>query len=65
MLQSFWRLRGFLRPYRPHMIAVIIATIGVSGLNLIGPWILRESFICCGSRRVKAGPSPPGPTPAS
>lgn len=42
MLQSFWRLRGFLRPYRPHMIAVIIATIGVSGLNLIGPWILRE-----------------------
>lgn len=39
---SFWRLRSFLRPYRAHMVVVIIATLGVTSLNLVGPWIIRE-----------------------
>ncbi|HEX6972586.1 MAG TPA: ABC transporter ATP-binding protein, partial [Limnochordia bacterium] len=41
-MRSIWRLRSFLRPYRLHMVTVIGATIGVTSLNLIGPWILRE-----------------------
>lgn len=41
-MDSLWRLRTFFRPYRKHMMAVIAATIGVTALNLIGPWIIRE-----------------------
>lgn len=36
------RLRGFLRPYRLHMVVVIIATLSVTVFSLAGPWILRE-----------------------
>ncbi len=41
-VRSFWQLRAFLKPYRWHMVAVILATVGVTGLNLLGPWIIRE-----------------------
>ena len=41
-MESFWRLRAFLRPYRVHMAVVVAATVGVTGLNLIGPWVIRE-----------------------
>lgn len=41
-MQAIWRLRAFLQPYRWHMIAVITATVFVTGLNLLGPWIIRE-----------------------
>lgn len=43
-MRSFWRLRAFLRPYRRHMAAVIVATVGVTGLNLVGPWLIREAL---------------------
>jgi len=41
-LDSIWRLRAFLKPYRKHMLVVIAATVGVTALNLVGPWMIRE-----------------------
>ncbi|HET7559482.1 MAG TPA: ABC transporter ATP-binding protein [Limnochordia bacterium] len=41
-MHTIWRLRAFLRPYRTHMLVVIAATVGVTALNLVGPWIIRE-----------------------
>lgn len=38
----FSRLRAFLRPYRVHMVVVLISTLAVTLFNLVGPWILRE-----------------------
>lgn len=54
-LRSFWRLRGFLRPYRWYMVAVILATVGVTLLNLAGPWILREFLQYIQIQRVLEG----------
>lgn len=54
-LRSFWRLRGFLRPYRWYMVAVIVATVGVTLLNLAGPWILREFLQYIQIQRVLEG----------
>src|SRR5690625_5053120 len=41
-MSMFSRLRGFLRPYKLHMVAVIISTLAVTVFSLAGPWILRE-----------------------
>ncbi len=41
-MSMFSRLRGFLRPYRLHMVIVIVATLSVTVFSLAGPWILRE-----------------------
>lgn len=41
-MSMFSRLRGFLRPYKLHMVAVIISTLAVTLFNLAGPWILRD-----------------------
>lgn len=38
----FSRLRAFLRPYKVHMVVVLISTLAVTLFNLVGPWILRE-----------------------
>nr|MBO2485154.1 ABC transporter ATP-binding protein [Bacillota bacterium] len=54
-MHSFWRLQAFLRPYRWHMAAVIVATFGVSLLNLAGPWILREFLHYIQVQRVMDG----------
>ena len=54
-MHSFWRLRGFLKPYRWHMFAVIVATVGVTTLNLAGPWILREFLQYVQLQRVLEG----------
>lgn len=36
------RLGSFLRPYKVHMIVVLISTLAVTAFSLIGPWLLRE-----------------------
>jgi len=41
-VRAIWQLRSFLKPYRWHMVAVVLATVGVTLLNLVGPWIIRE-----------------------
>ncbi|MBI1256008.1 MAG: ATP-binding cassette domain-containing protein [Chloroflexi bacterium] len=41
-MYSLRRLIPFLRPYRWHMIAVIISAIGITAMNLVNPWLVRE-----------------------
>lgn len=38
----FRRLFPFLRPYRWHMLVVIISALGITSMNLINPWLVRE-----------------------
>lgn len=54
-MRAFWRLRGYLKPYRWHMLAVIVATVGVTTLNLAGPWILREFLHYIQVQRIVEG----------
>lgn len=41
-MQSLLKLWSFVRPYRSHMVIVIISTLGVTITNLIHPWLLRD-----------------------
>src|SRR5690625_3452878 len=41
-MSRFSRLRSFMRPYKLHMVAVIVSTLAVTVFSLAGPWILRE-----------------------
>ena len=42
LMAIFSRLRGFLEPYKIHMVIVLISTLAVTVFSLAGPWILRE-----------------------
>ncbi len=53
-MEALWRLRAFFRPYRKHMVVVILATLGVTALNLIGPWIIREVLMILQSEEAGA-----------
>lgn len=53
-MESLWRLRAFFRPYRKHMAVVITATLGMTALNLIGPWIIREVLMILQSEEAGA-----------
>lgn len=41
-MKSLRKLRPFLKPYRWHMLVVILATLGVTVTNLIHPWLIRS-----------------------
>lgn len=41
-MYAFRRLIPFLRRYRWHMLVVIIASGGITAMNLINPWLVRE-----------------------
>ncbi len=41
-MYAFRRLLPFLRRYRWHMLVVIIASGGITAMNLINPWLVRE-----------------------
>ncbi|MEP7291892.1 MAG: ABC transporter ATP-binding protein [Chloroflexota bacterium] len=38
----FRRLFPFLRPYRWHMLVVIVSALGITTMNLVNPWLVRE-----------------------
>ncbi len=38
----FRRLFPFLRPYRWHMLIVILSAGGITAMNLFNPWLVRE-----------------------
>ncbi|MBZ0294867.1 MAG: ABC transporter ATP-binding protein/permease [Anaerolineae bacterium] len=40
-MKSLRKLLPFLKPYRWHMLTVILATLGVTVTNLIHPWLIR------------------------
>src|SRR5262245_49663931 len=41
-MYSFRRLLPYLRAYRWHMLVVILASTGITAINLINPWLIRE-----------------------
>jgi ABC-type multidrug transport system fused ATPase/permease subunit len=36
------KLYPYLRPYRWHMVVVIVAAAGITAANLVNPWLVRE-----------------------
>src|SRR5579871_5933390 len=43
------RLLPYLRPYRWYMITVIVASIGITAMNLLNPLIIRQLVNIVGS----------------
>ncbi len=41
-MQSLGKLLPYLRPYRWYMLVVIIASVGITTMNLVNPWLVRE-----------------------
>ena len=41
-MYSFRKLLPYLRPYRWHMVVVIGASLGITVMNLVNPWLVRE-----------------------
>ncbi len=41
-MYAFRRLLPFLRPYRRHMLVVIVSATAITAVNLINPWMVRE-----------------------
>ncbi len=41
-MYSVRKLLPFLRPYRKHMIVVILSAIGITVMNLLNPWLVRQ-----------------------
>lgn len=41
-MSSFRKLLPHLKPYRWHMLVVVISTFGVTGMNLVNPWLIRN-----------------------
>jgi len=42
MKRHLLELLPFLKPYRPHMLGVILCTVGATGASLLSPWLVRE-----------------------
>ena len=41
-MESFRTLWPYLRPYRWYMLIVIFASGGITAMNLVNPWLVRE-----------------------
>lgn len=41
-MQAFRKLLPYIYPYRWYMLAVIIASVGITSMNLVNPWLVRE-----------------------
>ncbi|MBC7814455.1 MAG: ABC transporter ATP-binding protein, partial [Burkholderiales bacterium] len=41
-MHSLRRMLPYLRPYRWHMLVVIFASGGLTAMNLVNPWLVRE-----------------------
>ena len=41
-MHSLRKLLPYLRPYRWHMLTVIVAALGITAVNLVNPWLVRE-----------------------
>jgi ABC-type multidrug transport system fused ATPase/permease subunit len=41
-MASLRRLLPYLRPYRWYMIVVVLASAGITAMNLVNPWLVRE-----------------------
>ena len=41
-MYSFRRLLPYLRQYRWHMLVVILSALGISLMNMVNPWLMRE-----------------------
>lgn len=41
-MQSLRKLLPYLRPYRWYMVVVIFASAGITAMNLVNPWLVRE-----------------------
>ena len=41
-MSSFRRLLPYLRPYRWHMLVVILASTSITAMNLVNPWLVRQ-----------------------
>ncbi|MEO8609255.1 MAG: ABC transporter ATP-binding protein [Chloroflexota bacterium] len=41
-MQSLRKLLPYLRPYRWYMLVVILSSAGITAMNLVNPWLVRE-----------------------
>ncbi|MFN8418596.1 MAG: hypothetical protein U0528_05035 [Anaerolineae bacterium] len=41
-MHSLRKLLPYLRPYRWYMLVVILASAGITAMNLVNPWLVRE-----------------------
>jgi ATP-binding cassette subfamily B protein len=41
-MQSLRKLLPYLRPYRRYMLVVILSSAGITAMNLVNPWLVRE-----------------------
>jgi ATP-binding cassette, subfamily B, bacterial len=41
-MKSLRKLFPYLRPYRWYMLVVLFASAGITGMNLVNPWLIRE-----------------------
>jgi ATP-binding cassette subfamily B protein len=41
-MQSLRKLMPYLYPYRWYMLVVIVASAGITAMNLVNPWLVRE-----------------------
>jgi len=49
-MTTFWRLLGFLRPYRRGVIASMILALAAMGMTVLIPWLVGR-----GINRIDAG----------
>lgn len=41
-MQPIRTILPFLKPYRWHMVVVVLSTFAVTGMSLVSPWLIRE-----------------------